>query len=131
MATEQEREIRYLQEQLDYANNFEDKFGELTEQVENIEENLRELFKTVSNIAHELRNIVDLHKAQVDALRDIGTAIKQCATVPPPPAAPSPFEEVFKGFTRVAKKKLPRKPKRPKLTVVSTPPPDDDGPAAA
>jgi hypothetical protein len=113
MPTEQEREIRYLREQVD------DILGEFKARVDGIDQSFRRLADAIEISVNSNREFIGI-------LRDIADTLKG-AKAPAP--APSLFDEVFSG---IAKKNPPRKPTKPKLKVVK-PPPDDEngGPGAA
>jgi hypothetical protein len=118
MPTEQEREIRYLQEQVEYANNLEGKLDELTERVKDIEESL---IKLVHQAVEGNRELINNNRELINILK-----------TPAQTSTPSPFAEMFVDtFGTVAKKNPPRKPKAPKLSVVSAPSDEDGGPGAA
>jgi len=115
MPTEQEREIRYLREQVD------DILGEFKARVDGID-------KSFCRLADAVEMAVDSNRELISIMRDFADTLKGAKA---PAAASSPFDEVLKDtFNAMAKKKPPRKPTKPKLAVVSTPP-DKDGPGAA
>jgi|SRR6516165_1392121 len=109
MATEQEREIRYLREQVD------DILGEFKARFDGID-------KSFCRLADAVEMAVDSNRELISIMRDFADTLKGAKA---PAAAPSPFDEVFKDT--FAEKKPSRKPTKPKLKVVM-PPPDKDGP---
>jgi hypothetical protein len=128
MATEEQREIRYLQEQVEYIGSAYDILVELEGRIDSIEESLRRIDDVFVNVLKENANSI---KEICGILREWGGILRQLATVQTRAPGPSPFDELFKNaFSPAAKKKPPRKPKTPKFTIVSNPP-DDDGPSAA
>jgi hypothetical protein len=111
MPTEQEREIRYLQEQV---NDF---FGQVEHRIKRIEQLLDVIVDALVQFVDNNRELISIQRELIGA--------KTSAPVP------GPFAEMF-GDTlgTVAKKNPQRKPKAPKLSVVSAPS-DEDGPGAA
>ena len=82
MPTEQEREIRYLREQVD------DILGEFRARVDGIDESFRRLADAIEISVNSNREFISI-------LRDIADTLKGAKA---PAAASSPFDEVFKRY---------------------------------
>ena len=82
MATEQEREIRYLREQVD------DILGEFKARVDGID-------KSFCRLADAVEMAVDSNRELISIMRDFADTLKGAKA---PAAASSPFDEVFKRY---------------------------------